>query len=921
MPKHPGELSLDDDTPPAKKPNTRFDSPISDHPLSLTPTLNLSTENQDRVPCPMFTAWSTPFIGTAHDVLANNIQNMYETAVNWATRDSDRRYGTHASIIQGSGSGKSRLVHELADKTFTIPFNVRDPHDATSGAWPPADDEIRELLAVFEETRKAVEQSFPQTPRAELASTWREYLAEKKNRDALYAKVVISALTKAQEQSIRNPLQEAEMATIHASLRETAKRALDKLVHSVCAEPDCSSHSDNPVQKLHLLISFDGAHVLAKQLGQLNSSHSEGTLAPLDILFDVLEEFLRGGLFAVFISSHSDIESPTPPSSGSTSGSAHRRNPTEIMHAPITETPFDCFGPLPIIPSRLHAEDVSDVVFMACLGRPLWRTLLLEFTDQVVERCTGYRALSASGTPQIPAPSSNLADRAQQCADLVTLARSKLVCQSGLDEKVAEYPRAAQTAVLDVRIMLPFHPHSSAALLRQRELVASHMRIVYSIPRPCKTLRSGYSTEPILAEAAAHQLHAWRTHESTDSEPAALILEHHLDDDLLDPDQIRQAVGRLLLVLARDRAVVTTFADDATNQPVFSRAVPVNAFIKELFPPNLAQRVLESVPDNLPADSEAPPSRTFEEAFEDAVLNFTHFGEWADSDESPPNECAAIGCFVRSMAAICRDKHALVDVFLPVLMKRSAPLRPEVMSGILVQFRQRKVGSTQAAYEVDQRAVGLFRPRPRPRRLAVDGETLRPYVSLFMELEATRLPEPLRAHPPVADSGSAAIPDQQLDQSRPPVDNNSDSPGAQSIPPDLAGGAPPTPSRARVRGVHPRYSLYAYGCSPSVYRVVRGEGDSVIYKKAIRSGDVLAEHTVHKPFSYAENASWNWLAIDGLNPGPAGAQSESSESPGGESDSSEADSEAGGVVVLLSARHGQGDSDPEDGGDDEEGER
>ena len=174
--------------------------------------------------------WNAPFIGIGHAVLARNIRKMFETAI----KDSPGRgCMTHASIIQSAGSGKSRLVDEVAKTTFTIPFNLREARDVAGklfptllwsrvrsyhglgGAWPPADDEIRDLLGqwaaedgetrlyarllcffavVFEETRKEVEQCMPQPASEDMASIWRIHLAEKgsEKRNALYSRVVNS---------------------------------------------------------------------------------------------------------------------------------------------------------------------------------------------------------------------------------------------------------------------------------------------------------------------------------------------------------------------------------------------------------------------------------------------------------------------------------------------------------------------------------------------------------------------------------------------------------------------------------------------------------------------------------------------------------------------------------------------------------
>ena len=105
---------------------------------------------------------------------------------------------------------------------------------------------------------------------------------------------------------------------------------------------------------------------------------------------------------------------------------------------------------------------------------------------------------------------------------MIAFACAKLLCDAHVTKKRDEYSEAAQTAVLDVRIMLSFESGHPAAHRRELELVESHMRTVYSIPTHHEYLRSGYSSEPILAEAAASQLHRWRALEST--EPTALIL-------------------------------------------------------------------------------------------------------------------------------------------------------------------------------------------------------------------------------------------------------------------------------------------------------------------------------------------------------------------------------------------------------------
>jgi hypothetical protein len=78
----------------------------------------------DHSPQAVTPAWFDPFIGNNHTLLLNNIRAM-DDARRDGQKDDDLFYMNQASIIQSSGSGKSRLVDEVARNIFTIPFNLR----------------------------------------------------------------------------------------------------------------------------------------------------------------------------------------------------------------------------------------------------------------------------------------------------------------------------------------------------------------------------------------------------------------------------------------------------------------------------------------------------------------------------------------------------------------------------------------------------------------------------------------------------------------------------------------------------------------------------------------------------------------------------------------------------------------------------
>ena len=75
-------------------------------------------------------AWRDNYHGENHKLLFANINRISRT---------QKAYSNQISIVQSSGTGKSRMVHEQANLVFTIPFNLRESGDS-KGAYPcPAD--------------------------------------------------------------------------------------------------------------------------------------------------------------------------------------------------------------------------------------------------------------------------------------------------------------------------------------------------------------------------------------------------------------------------------------------------------------------------------------------------------------------------------------------------------------------------------------------------------------------------------------------------------------------------------------------------------------------------------------------------------------------------------------------------------------
>ncbi|KAF8240148.1 hypothetical protein L208DRAFT_852307 [Tricholoma matsutake] len=65
-------------------------------------------------------AWRDSYLGNNHQLLFANINAIPRT---------EKAYSYQIAIVQSSGTGKSRMVHEQANLVFTIPFNLREKGD------------------------------------------------------------------------------------------------------------------------------------------------------------------------------------------------------------------------------------------------------------------------------------------------------------------------------------------------------------------------------------------------------------------------------------------------------------------------------------------------------------------------------------------------------------------------------------------------------------------------------------------------------------------------------------------------------------------------------------------------------------------------------------------------------------------------
>ncbi|CCM00470.1 uncharacterized protein FIBRA_02503 [Fibroporia radiculosa] len=139
-------------------------------------------------------------------------------------------------------------------------------------------------------------------------------------------------------------------------------------------------------------------------------------------------------------------------------------------------------------------------------------------------------------------------DRTAAAWTLIGFAQRKLIYRYRLQ---VELTRIQRLAIADDRLMFTYSARREAGRDLEDELVASHMRMAYSMQRNCEYMRSGYPSEPHLAEAAAQQLAISR---KGFGYPLTGILRDNLDGGLIDLRERGEVVWRALLTMAYDSA-------------------------------------------------------------------------------------------------------------------------------------------------------------------------------------------------------------------------------------------------------------------------------------------------------------------------------------------------------------------------------
>jgi hypothetical protein len=382
-------------------------------------------------------------------------------------------------------------------------------------------------------------------------------------------------------------------------------------------------------------------------------------------------------------------------------------------------------------------------------------------------------------------------------------------------------------AAMSIRLHLELEPQRDASRELANGLVASHMRMAYSIPKHREYMRSGTPSEPILAEAAARimkRLGALKQENTRDEVLKSLIT--WTDNELLEKGELGELLARTIITFAHDLVI------EEQSKPSFSAPIRLVDFIKALFKKEDAERILEAPPQN------TTDGKSLEEAFKNAYIRFTHFARTANHVDL--DDKIAFAGICRAMAWTFYRTHPGIDIGIPIFMGNPEDkVESAKMTMLFIQIKN-TLDAKNPHIDVDTQAHSFFTSCPEG-----DVEDHRPYIVLVMNLGV--------AHPGKATSAPENLPSPSMVHVAKPIKRQS-----------KRGGAP--------GAVHPRYRIDSHGCS--VFRVISEKQEDEC-AQILRSREMLSEHPRQalifldlvkrmKPFwSYGISFSWiKWLRPD-----------------------------------------------------------
>ncbi|KAI9570118.1 hypothetical protein HD554DRAFT_2083867 [Boletus coccyginus] len=547
--------------------------------------------------------------------------------------ENNEYYGKFCSIVQSSGTGKTRLILELSKRGVCVIYmNIRSPEDHQG--YPHRDNIPANILT----NHCATEYEYRIRCFTFFAAFFKLLGVSQSNNPLWYGDLMCDVENQARIQffeSLQNTYANL-CGEIRASEKlngekkvvneeEVVKKArklmikyYDNLVFALGKVP--LSKQDSP----RVVIAFDEAHVL------------HGNSEPFrraTVLFRTIKEYSTedegAPIWVVFASTTSKVTHFASPQA--LFPSARVAVEGQLLFPPFTQLGWDQHAP-PL--EAIRPDEVANRNHILSYGRPLWISL------------KDYR-------PE----------------KLFRLARQKLC-----GEKEFRPDNSHQAfAVLGQRFGLDITFGHRHAVEFVETSVASHLRVCIKTTEDRIWSYTTYPSEPILSCAAAYLLHVEGLSSGTDKlDPSLCSLQCMVNDGVVDTGKIGELVSRFIWLLAKDFLVRWKGLD-----PMLEACQPISVveYLQFVFGPRIWQ-----------AAPQAP------QIFQDAYINFSHWISMGFNIN--PLKTGSQELFIddwtlchwgRTSAVQCCHNQPLINKVIPMFFKPSKNSdNKTIMSQILI---------------------------------------------------------------------------------------------------------------------------------------------------------------------------------------------------------------------------------------------
>ncbi|KAI0258043.1 hypothetical protein BC834DRAFT_975730 [Gloeopeniophorella convolvens] len=683
---------------------------------AVTPSLDDTEEEKQMV----LESWDLQYRGNATDVLLNIISDYLKT--------KRTNYAPLASIINSSGTGKSRMVDELAKTIISVPMCLRDK-DSTG--FPPADGSLRDWFAELPKSGKEeTEKKLHGFLHSLLEVTLQRLKEIEASQDGL-EKLKVARKTWTVDDMLAGkykPSEETERKNAAAFFVRRQERLASAFRHLMTHGQAFGSANDYRKKFYKDVIdgartftsgsrrvheqgdSDDGPSPESKQRGRsaVGTSNTSPSIKSSPVRYrnasngDIaqvvtrLNDFIdparvwgapagkktdirRPFLILSFDESHRLTESDKE--DGWSVFSELRRALRQAADVPIfslflaTGGKFRRFSPtLPSDPSsRISRKKYSVLPPITETGFDVLMPVACEGVVTLTEVislnwiCHLGRPLFGSLYDFAP---NNLAR-----TNIHNFAKQKILggnitvpeAMKKWEKEITPEPGNWVLASVAIRFALEFNPTTEFHRDAVLTLVERHMRLCISATSGFEALSTTSSSEPFLAEAAQEIL-------SDIGQSPVKHLAGRLDQPFIDRGNRGELTALLILMAARDKAAGITGTRD----------IPLCDFLEALMPDFAYAQLKEALPFQNRTEAE---KQSFGDAFKDSRLWFNHVIRIHDTAMLSSHELWKF--MTRGAMIMCQSQQVAVDIVIPFCISGDV-LSRKTVSAIFIQVKNDK---------------------------------------------------------------------------------------------------------------------------------------------------------------------------------------------------------------------------------------